>query len=489
MKTFLRYTLSIAFFITVLQQAHSQCVVSNIVIQNVTVAGTQVPGSCTVTFDASFTIENNNGNKYIFIHAWILSEYPNYFNCVNGAPSQPGAIRAPEYDDLEDAFINVGINNSEVTPLIIMDYPPDANVDMTTVQSITKELTADGSAIFILKGITATVPVTCGTPVVLVADVWSSQSAQAQNAHCVNCGILYSAGIISLSGLANCASMTYTATVTNNTNQAISGFYRVYVDVNGDGYLTPAMDTLIQDTTAFSLSASMGSTTTLTGPIPSANINQDLFIVITQTSGQASGASRVTLVPSTQCAPLPVSFRSFTARRINRTFVDLRWETATEINNVGFAIQRNTGNNQWQVVGYVPTHAPAGNSSSVLTYSFTDANNHKGVSQYRIRQVDLDGKTRFSEVRAVRADGQKGETLIYPVPSLDGKVTIVFDDRETMRDLTLTDMLGRTVRQWRSVTGNVFQLDQLRPGIYTIGIYDRNLQELTMKKILVTVSK
>ena len=489
MKTFLRITLPIVFFVTGLQQSNAQCVVSNIVIQNVTVAGVQTQGSCTVTFDATFTIENNNGNKYIFIHAWIFDDYPNYFNCVNGAPSQPGAIRAPKSNDLVDAFINVGINNNEATPLIIMNYPPDAGVDMNSVQSITKEVTADGSAIFILKGITATVPVTCGTPVVLVADIWSSQSAQAQNAHCVNCGILYSAGFFSLGGLANCFSLTYTATLTNNTNQPISGYYRVFVDVNGDGYLTPSMDTLIQDTTIFSLNAGIGSTTTISGSIPPVNINQDLFIVITQTSGQASGASRVILIPSTQCAPLPVDFLSFTARRVNRSHVDLRWETATEINNRGFAIQRNIGNNQWQPVGYIPSEAISGNSSSVISYSFIDPNDHEGISQYRIRQVDLDGRSKFSEIRVVRGYGQKEEIIIYPVPSQDGKVTIVFNDRETTRDLTLTDMHGRTIRQWRSVTGNIFQLDQLRTGIYTISIHDRNRKELTMKKILVTASK
>ena len=79
MKTFLRAFLSIAFFSLVSSQVYSQCDVSNVVIQNVTVASSQEPGSCTVTFDASFTIENNNGNKFISTHVWLQEDYPNYF--------------------------------------------------------------------------------------------------------------------------------------------------------------------------------------------------------------------------------------------------------------------------------------------------------------------------------------------------------------------------------------------------------------------------
>ncbi len=487
MKTILRCGLITILCIFIAhQQSFGQCTVSNIIIQNTTLVGTQSPGTCTVKFDATFTIENNNGNKYIFIHAWILDEYPNYFNCVNGQTTTNGAVRAPGATVLADAFLNIGINNNLPDPAIIMDYPPASGVTMTTVESITREVKADGSAVFILTGITVTVPVSCGTPVVLVADVWSSQSAAAQVAHCVNCGILYSAGFVSVSGLANCAALTFNATVTNNTAAPISGFYRVYVDVNGDGYLTPATDTLIRDTTAFAVAGGIGMTTTLSGPIPSANINQDLFIVFTQTSGQASGASRVILIPSTQCSPLPVTFRSFRATRVNRSHVALQWETATEINNSGFALQRNLGNNTWEHVTFIPSRALDGNSSSLLAYSFTDLNAHKGISQYRIRQVDLDGKMKFSEIRAVRGDGQANATIVYPVPSVDGRVNIVFEDVEATRNIALIDMHGRTIRQWRSMTNNTFQIDQLKAGVYTLQIQDTRTGEFSAEKIIVT---
>src|SRR4029077_11992471 len=110
---------------------------------------------------------------------------------------------------------------------------------------------------------------------------------------------------------------------------------------------------------SFTLGAGIGTTTTLTGPIPSANANQDLFLLLTQ----PNGATTVFILHSTVCAPLPVSFVSFTATRVNNSNVMLRWETATEINNSGFAILRNNGNDNWQVVTFIPSQAVSGNSN------------------------------------------------------------------------------------------------------------------------------
>src|SRR5690349_23301079 len=112
MKTILRSLLFIALLGFSTEKSNSQCTVSNIIIQNIRMASSQSPGTCTVTFDASFNIENNNGNKYIFIHTWIQSQYPNYFQCVNGHTTLNGAIHAPQGSDLVNSFMNIGINNN-----------------------------------------------------------------------------------------------------------------------------------------------------------------------------------------------------------------------------------------------------------------------------------------------------------------------------------------------------------------------------------------
>jgi hypothetical protein len=464
------------------EKSDAQCTVSNIVIQNVIVISS-TPTTCTVKFDVTFNIENNNGNKYIFVHAWLQNEYPNYFQCVNGQPGNNGSIRAPLAADLGNVFFSIGLNNNGPVPVVLTAYPPDASVNMATMDSSGKIVLPDGSANITLHGVVATAPVPCGTPVVIVADLWSSQSSTAQRAHCVNCGIRYSAGFLNVTGFVNCINLTYSGTITNITNINISGYYRVFADVNGDEHFTPMTDTLLQGNTLFTAAAN--SSTSISGTVPGANLNQGIFIVVTQTTGAASDASRVFLFRSTQCAPLPVSFLSFTAKRISRTNVVLQWETGTEINNNGFTIMRNTDNNTWDSGSFIPSQAAGGNSNQVLSYSYNDLNATNGITQYRIRQTDIDGRTKFSEIRAVRGEFQKKEMIIYPNPSPNGRVTVVFEEKAVIRDITLSKVTGQLVKQWQGTNSNSLQIENLGTGMYSLVIIARETGNVTVEKIIV----
>lgn len=183
-------------------------------------------------------------------------------------------------------------------------------------------------------------------------------------------------------------------------------------------------------------------------------------------------------------APLPVSFRAFTALR-NKSAVALKWTTATESGNLGFEIQRMIGNGNWQTVSFIATQATNGSSSSDLSYTYTDLNPAKGMSQYRIRQIDLDGKSKLSEIRAVRGDGQKLSAIIYPNPSNDGKVSIVFSEAETVRDVSVIDINGRIIRKWKGITDNNLKIENLTPGLYSVRIIDIDSGEQTVEKFVI----
>ena len=188
--------------------------------------------------------------------------------------------------------------------------------------------------------------------------------------------------------------------------------------------------------------------------------------------------------PCGEQGALPVSFRAFTAVRAN-SVVALKWTTSTESNNLGFEIQRLIGAGKWQTLSFIATQAQGGNSSSDLNYTHADLNPTKGVSQYRIRQVDIDGRSKLSEIRAVRGDGQKGKTIVYPNPSSDGKVSIIFEDVNGIRDVSVTDISGRMIRQMKGVTINNIVVDNLATGIYTVRIINNETGEQEVQKFVV----
>jgi len=185
-----------------------------------------------------------------------------------------------------------------------------------------------------------------------------------------------------------------------------------------------------------------------------------------------------------QQGTLPVTFGAFSAIRTS-SVVALKWTTATESNNLGFEIQRLIGGGSWQTISFVATQAANGNSASDLTYTYTDLNQTKGISQYRIKQIDIDKRSKFSEIRAVRGDNQKGKIIVYPNPSSDGKVNIIFDDVAGIRDISLTDINGRVIKQMKGVTNNNILFENLTAGIYTIRIVNNETSEQEVQKFVV----
>ncbi len=91
---------------------------------------------------------------------------------------------------------------------------------------------------------------------------------------------------------------------------------------------------------------------------------------------------------------IPVELVSFSSSVINNT-VGLNWITATELNNSGFEIQKSSDNSNWNKVGFVTGH---GTTSEVHNYSFIDANPLTGISYYRLKQIDFDGTSEYSNI-------------------------------------------------------------------------------------------
>lgn len=91
---------------------------------------------------------------------------------------------------------------------------------------------------------------------------------------------------------------------------------------------------------------------------------------------------------------LPVELTSFTALSSGSKIL-LNWQTATEVNNYGFEIQRKEINDEWKKLAFVNGH---GNSNSPKSYSYDD-NNPTGGSKirYRLKQIDIDGKFEYSD--------------------------------------------------------------------------------------------
>lgn len=127
----------------------------------------------------------------------------------------------------------------------------------------------------------------------------------------------------------------------------------------------------------------------------------------------------------------------------------LRWTTATEVNNLGFAVERRTVSKgvvtSWHHVGFVPG---LGTSSSPHEYLFVDANVPAGRYAYRIKQVDLNGAAAYftaSEVEIGLAPKKLFLGDNYPNP-FNPATSIEFTFPENARaSLRVFNMIGQEV--------------------------------------------
>lgn len=91
---------------------------------------------------------------------------------------------------------------------------------------------------------------------------------------------------------------------------------------------------------------------------------------------------------------VPVELTSFTAASANNEVI-LNWQTATEVNNKGFEVERKL-NDVWNAIGYVDGK---GTTTDIQNYTYTDKNVASGQTySYRLKQVDYNGQYEYSNV-------------------------------------------------------------------------------------------
>jgi type IX secretion system substrate protein len=143
--------------------------------------------------------------------------------------------------------------------------------------------------------------------------------------------------------------------------------------------------------------------------------------------------------------PLPVELTTFSAG-IKNNSVELNWQTATEINNYGFEIERKLHNNAWENIGFVPGF---GNSNSPKSYNFIDQQKPAGEIKYRLKQIDNDGSYEFSNEVNVISNSPNNFSLNQNYPNPFNPMTKISYSlaNESQVNLTIYNSLGESVAE------------------------------------------
>jgi len=174
---------------------------------------------------------------------------------------------------------------------------------------------------------------------------------------------------------------------------------------------------------------------------------------------------------------IPVELTSFAAS-VNENDIQLNWITATETNNQGFEILRFTQSekNSWETIGFVPGF---GTSTEPHSYSFIDENPSKGIYQYRLKQIDFDGKINYSEIVEVEINSLEQFVLEqnYPNPFNPSTKIKYSIPASGIVSIKVFDVLGNEVESLvneEKLAGSHEVI--FSAGSYTSGVYFYKLQ-------------
>jgi sugar lactone lactonase YvrE len=184
-------------------------------------------------------------------------------------------------------------------------------------------------------------------------------------------------------------------------------------------------------------------------------------------AGADAGSVRVHFVS----AALPVELVYFEAKYIDNHQALLTWQTASELNNDYFDVERSYDAIHWEWVGKV---AGNGTTTQLTDYSFVDKTITKSqqTAYYRLNQIDYDGANEYTDLRSIRFTSKPNalEIAAYPNPS-NQEVTISISTTE-LYSIEVADLSGVLLLAIQNEDKGTHRLDlsAWASGVYIVNV-------------------
>ena len=187
----------------------------------------------------------------------------------------------------------------------------------------------------------------------------------------------------------------------------------------------------------------------------------------------AGAGSNGTFTVTVTGSALPVSLVNFRGEQSGSTN-RLLWTTSTETNNKGFELERSSDGRNYSSIAFVATKAENGNTASPLNYSYNDIRPLAGNNYYRLKQIDKDGKSTYSNVVLLsRKVADITLSSVYPNPTTRDLNLVISSPKAERVTVIVTDLTGKVLMQRATqlMIGDnqeTINIQQLAAGTYMI---------------------
>lgn len=221
---------------------------------------------------------------------------------------------------------------------------------------------------------------------------------------------------------------------------------RLLVDANG---------IFAPDATQYTVSSSSGSVFTF----DNVAIADDYYFTI----GTVNASS----------TPLPIELSDFRVSYENPV-VTSSWQTASELNNDYFTLERAGNDLVFEEIGREPG---AGTSQIPHSYSMIDLYPYDGVSYYRLKQTDIDGTSTYSDTKYMFIEETKKQLALFPNPNPGKQIEVAFGNTKfNLNHIAVINQQGRIIEtsyiNRKDLKQYSVELKQkLPPGLYMVRVH------------------
>lgn len=223
--------------------------------------------------------------------------------------------------------------------------------------------------------------------------------------------------------------------------------------------------------------ATNGTTTILSGTnvVLDANLAAQSYVLLNPGFEAQTGSEMVASVAAVcgSGGPLPVKLIGFSAK-IENGKSKLVWQTASEINAMGFDIEKSTNGKEFSKIGFVKAQNKGG-----FQYQFIDNQTGLNTQYYRLKMIDIDHKFEYSAIKSVQLN-DVFEVSVYPNPATDFLEIACIS--EGISDIELMNMAGQKMLT-ATKTDSKIDISHLPTGLYYLKIKTKS-GKIDLKKIV-----
>jgi Secretion system C-terminal sorting domain len=188
--------------------------------------------------------------------------------------------------------------------------------------------------------------------------------------------------------------------------------------------------------------------------------------------------SSITVLPA-----LSVHLSTFDAT-VSGCKTTLEWVSQQEENSKEYQVQVSHDGRTFVTIGTV---AAAGNSTITRSYNYTDNSPYNGYNYYRLKIVELDGKTSYSSVVTVKAKCDGKNIRLFPNPVMEkNNLTVIITGHSNNLKGELIDISGKVLRTFNMKNGsNTVLIEAMAQGNYVLRVTDASTRVSESFKVVV----